>query len=210
MRRYVIPSRSLWRGALDKGRAEIVAWVGSQMLPHESDVRRWLRKRVASDAAIDDIVQEAYCRVAALSSIAHIDNGRAYFFRAVSSIFIDQLRRARVVRIDSVTEIGSLNVVDEEPSPERVVSARRDLARVKRLIEDLPAKCRRIMELRRIDGLPQREVAERLGVTENVVEAQSIRGLRLVMKALEDEGASDVAPRRLFKLGGRDKAGHER
>lgn len=195
---------------MDKGRAEIVAWVGSQMLPHESDVRRWLRKRVASDAAIDDIVQEAYCRVAALSSIAHIDNGRAYFFRAVSSIFIDQLRRARVVRIDSVTEIGSLNVVDEEPSPERVVSARRDLARVKRLIEDLPAKCRRIMELRRIDGLPQREVAERLGVTENVVEAQSIRGLRLVMKALEDEGASDVAPRRLFKLGGRDKAGHER
>lgn len=195
---------------MEKGRAEIVAWVGSQMLPHESDVRRWLRKRVPSDAAIDDIVQEAYCRVAALSSIAHIDNGRAYFFRAVSSIFIDQLRRARVVRIDSVTEIGSLNVVDEEPSPERVVSARRDLARVRRLIEDLPAKCRRIMELRRIDGLPQREVAERLGVTENVVEAQSIRGLRLVMKALEDEGATDVAPRRPFKLRGRDKGRHER
>ena len=68
---------------MDKGRAEIVAWVGSQMLPHESDVRKWLRKRVRSDAAIDDIVQEAYCRVAALSSVAHIDNGRAYFFRAV-------------------------------------------------------------------------------------------------------------------------------
>ena len=195
---------------MDKGRAEIVAWVGSQMLPHESDVRKWLRKRVRSDAAIDDIVQEAYCRVAALSSVAHIDNGRAYFFRAVSSIFIDQLRRARVVRIDSVTEIGSLNVVDEEPSPERVVSAQRDLALVRRLIEDLPAKCRRIMELRRIDGLPQREVAERLGVTENVVEAQSIRGLRLVMKALEDEGATDVAPQRAFKFRGRDKAWLER
>lgn len=184
---------------MTQGRAEIVAWVGSQVLPHEADVRAWLRRRLLSPATVDDVVQEAYCRIAALTSIDHIDDGRAYFFRTASSIVIDQARRARVVRIDSVAEMESLDVVNDEPSPERIVSGWRDLARVKALIDGLPERCRRVFQLRRIHGCSQREVAEQLGMTENVVEQQSIRGLKLILKALSDEGAEDIAPPRLAK-----------
>jgi RNA polymerase sigma factor (sigma-70 family) len=174
---------------MKQSRAEIVAFVGSQILPHEADVRAWLRRTGSVSPDIDDIVQEAYCRLAALDDVGHIGSGRAYFFRTARNIAIERIRRARIVRIDCVTEIDALNVVDDEPSPERIVAGRRELRRVQALIEGLPERCRQIFTLRRIHGLSQREVATRLGVTENVVEAQAIRGLRLVLRALSETSA---------------------
>ena len=176
---------------MEQSRAEIVAWVGSQILPHEADVRSWLRRTGGAHSDIDDIVQETYCRLAALRSVAHIANGRAYFFRTARNIAIERIRRARIVRIDCVTEIDALNVVDHEPSPERIVAGRRELVRVQRLIEGLPERCREIFKLRRIHGLSQREVAQRLGVTENVVEMQAMRGLRLILRALTESQIQD-------------------
>lgn len=181
---------------MEQTRNEIVAWVAGQILPHEREVRGWLRRSGASDADIDDLVQEAYCRLAALSSVAHIGNGRAYFFQTVRNIAVERMRRARVVRIDHVTEIDALNVIDGEPSPERVAAGRSELRRVSDAIEELPERCRTIFKLRRIYGLPQREIARRLGVTENVVEMQTARGLRLLMARLlkEDVDETKAAP----------------
>lgn len=171
-------------------RAELVAWVGTHVLPHEADVRAWLKRRVRSQASVDDVVQETYCRIAALDDVSHIKDGRAYFFRAASNILIEQIRHARIVHIDSVAEMESLNVVDDVPTPDRIVAGRHDLLRVKALIASLPQRCREVFELRRIHGLSQREVAERLGISENVVEHQSMRGLRLILKALTEEESS--------------------
>ena len=179
-----------------QARNEVIAWVGAQVLPHECDVRAWLRRaRVSADEA-DDIVQEAYCRLAALSSVAHILNGRAYFFQTARNIAAERVRRARIVRIDSATEIDALNILDNEPTPEQIVDGRRELARVQKLIEGLPARCREVFTLRRIHGLSQRQVAERLKVSENVVEAQSARGLRLILDAMSKQTPNDPLRRR--------------
>jgi RNA polymerase sigma-70 factor (ECF subfamily) len=174
-----------------QSRGEIVAWVGSQILPHERDLRLWLRRTGASESDIDDIVQDAYCRLAALSSVSHIANGRAYFFQTARNVALERLRRARIIRIDYATEIDALNILDSEPSPERVVDSRRELRKVRSLIEGLPERCREVFKLRRIHGLSQREVAHLLNVSENVVEAQAARGLRLILAALAGEADAD-------------------
>lgn len=162
---------------------EFVAWVGANIIPHERDLRLWLRRRLPA-ASVDDVVQEAYCRIAALEGSAHILNGRAYFFRVAGNIVLEQARRARTASIDTPSDPDFEALADEGPSPERVVSARRDLEQVRALIAGLPERCRNVFVLRRIEGLPQKEVAARLGVTENVVEQQSVRGLRLILAAM--------------------------
>ncbi len=177
---------------MDDDRSRIVGWVASQVLPHEKDLRRWLRKAGASEHDVDDIVQEAYCRLAGLKSVAHIISGRAYLFQTARNVAVERIRKARTVRIDYVTEIDSLNVVDSEPSPEQIVGGRRELRKVQVLIEGLPKRCREIFVMRRIQGLSQREVAGLLGVTENVVEMQTIRGLRLLLAAMTD--SSNIEP----------------
>jgi RNA polymerase sigma-70 factor (ECF subfamily) len=182
---------------LQDGRARIVAWLGREILPHEADVRAWLRRSLAAAGDVDDVIQEAYCRLAGLAGVDHIENPRAYFFQTARSVALEQLRRARVVRIDTVTEIDALNVELDEPSPERIAGGRRELARVRGLIAALPERCRRIFEMRKIEGLSQREIARRMGVSENVVENESVRGLRAILAALaETDGHQAVAARR--------------
>lgn len=175
---------------MPQSRQEIVAWVGRHILPHEAALRAWLKRSGTAAHEIDDIVQEAYCRLAALGGVAHITNGRAYLFQTARNVVLEQIRRARIVRIDSMTEVEALSISDSEPSPEQVAGDRRELHRVQELIEGLPDRCRRIFELRRIHGLPQREIARLLGVSENVVEMQTMRGLRLILAALEHEGGA--------------------
>lgn len=167
-----------------KNRKVIVAWVSSQVLPHEADVRAWLRNRGVATERIDDVVQEAYCRLAALEDVTHIECGRAYFYKTALNILLEEVRRARIVRIDTASDIELLRVMDDEPTPERIAAGCLELRLVQSVIEGLPAKCRRIFELRRVQGVSQREIANMLGISENVVEAQSVRALKLILKAL--------------------------
>jgi len=171
---------------MDEGRAKIVAWVGREILPHEADVRAWLRRSLVSDGEVEDVVQDAYCRLLALTNTGHIASPRAYFFTTARAVVIDHIRRSRVVRMETVTEIDSLNVVFDEPSPERVAAGRRELDRVRRLIAGLPDRCRRVFELRKIEGMPQREIARLLGVSETIVENDVVKGQRLILRAIAE------------------------
>jgi RNA polymerase sigma-70 factor (ECF subfamily) len=163
-------------------KSEIAEWVGRCILPHEAALRRWLRGAVASANDVDDVVQEAYCRIASLESASHIHNPQAYLFQVARNVLVEQVRRSRIVRIDLIAELDALNIADDRPSPEESTLARRELGRLKALIDALPEKCRRVFVLRKIDGISQREIATRLGITENTVEAHAANGLRLILK----------------------------
>lgn len=175
-------------------RSKMAAWIGSHVLPHEGDVRAWLRKTIRSHSDINDLVQEAYCRIASVGDLGRIAEPRAYFFRVVRNLALEQFRRARVVRIESVAEIEALNIVDEAPSPERIAAGHEELERVRQLIEGLPERCRRVVEMRKIKGLPQREIAQRLGITENTVEHEARKGLMLILEALARREAPSAVP----------------
>ncbi|WP_160292429.1 hypothetical protein [Sphingopyxis fribergensis] len=51
-------------------RARIMAWVGSEILPHEADVRAWLR-RTLNPEDLEDVIQETYCQIASLNDVGH-------------------------------------------------------------------------------------------------------------------------------------------
>ncbi|WP_340265224.1 RNA polymerase sigma factor [Sphingobium mellinum] len=171
-------------------RSEVIAWVGSNIVPHEGELRAWLRRRSLPGQDIDDIIHDAYLCIAQLPNVDHIRNGRAYLFTTARSVMLRRVRRDRIVRIESLTEVEAMTLQDADPGPERRASARQELGRVQRLIAALPDRCREIFQLRRIEGMPQRQIAERLGLTEHVVEAQAVRGLKLIMKAIAEEEGS--------------------
>jgi RNA polymerase sigma factor (sigma-70 family) len=185
-----------WGSAISTPR-ETAAWFAAHILPHEADVRGWLRASLRIDNA-DDVIQEAYAKMFAQGGLDQVVSGRAWFFAVARNIVLKQMRRDRIVRIEAVAEIDALGIVDYEPSAERAVSGRQELARVQRLIEALPERCRLIFQMRKIDGLPQREIAERLRVSENVVEKEAAKGLRLVLQGLGEEAGAGRRPLRLF------------
>lgn len=162
-------------------------WVANEVLPYEAFVRGWLIRRWGQAVDADDVLQEAYCRISSLRSIAHIESGRAYFFTTVQSVVLDGMRKAKVANIRSMTEIDWEYVMDEAPSPDRVVEGRQQLERVRAALDGLSEMARQVIKLRRLSGLSQRETAERLGVSEHIVENHVTRGLREVLKAMAEE-----------------------
>lgn len=171
--------------------AKLLAWIASDVMPHEGDVRRWLTRslRDAGDAA--DIVQEAYCRIFALADTGQIRNGRAFFFRVARNIALDQIKRRRLVSFEAVAELDGMHLCSDDPSPERIASGRQALTRVRALLEALPERCRRVIELRKIQGLSQKEVAKELGISENIVENDAARGLRLILDRMSETESSE-------------------
>jgi RNA polymerase sigma factor (sigma-70 family) len=172
---------------MDSAPEHIIQWVGLQILPHEADVRAWLRRARLANEDIEDILQESYCRMAGLLSVEHIASPRGYFFTVAKNIALMRIRRARIVRIESVDELDRLEIVSDTPSPEQVAVGRAELARVQRLIAALPMRCRRIFEMRKIQGLSQKEIARVMGLSETIVENESAKGLRLIMRAMASE-----------------------
>jgi RNA polymerase sigma factor (sigma-70 family) len=175
---------------------QLIGWVGRHILPHEQQLRAWLRGAFPA-IDVDDVVQESYCRIAALGRIEHIDDPRRYLFRTARNVVLEQIRRERVVSIEAASGLAELEEAPEDGgSPERVVAGRRALDRVERLIDALPDRARQIFRLRKIEGVPQREIATRLGITETVVENEVARGLRRILDQLTEEERAEMPTRR--------------
>ncbi len=163
-------------------------WLAANILPHEPSLRAWLKRRPVHGLDADDVIQETYALLAGLQSVDHITSPRAYAFHTARSVILRHLRRAKIVQFDALGELELQTVSADEPSPERQTSAREDLRRVAAVIARLPAKCRHAFLLRKLEGLPQREVALRMGISESTVEKHIGRALRTLMDAVKDGG----------------------
>lgn len=119
----------------------VILWVATQVLPHERAVRSWLRRHV-DVGEIEDIVQECYTRIASVKDVGHIRDGRSYLFATARTLILERIRRARIVRIDAVADFDLLQIDHDQLCPERIAAGRQELARVIKLIEGLPERCR--------------------------------------------------------------------
>ncbi len=175
---------------------EFVAWLARNVIPHEPALRSWLQKKARLERiglTADDIIQETYSRLTQLPSVDHIRDPRAYVFRAAYSILLQELRHSRVVPIESIESLEALDVLSQEPSPERAIELNQEMRLLASAINAMPEKCRNVFVLRKIQGYSQREIAEKLGISENTVETHLARGVKKLMDFYQCSGIQPPA-----------------
>lgn len=157
------------------------AWLGKEILVHERALRCYLSRFFKNVADIEDAVQETYARLLALSdaSFNAVRNWHAFLFTTSRNVALDRLRRARVVSLDALAEMGSADVLDEAPTADEELNSRQELALLLETIASLPDRCRETLTLRKLYGMPQKEIAKRLQITESTVEKHVAYGVRL-------------------------------
>ena len=163
---------------------------------------RWLTKRLADPDAAKDVAQSVYLRVWAYAEKTNIDNPRALIFKTASNLALNEMKRRnrfyrRHISPGEFSEDDPLhNIQSLEPSPEKNVSLREDLALTMAAIKALPERPRRAFMLSRFDGLSYKEIATLLKVSESSIEKYMIEALKRLRKSLipDQEQGSTVIP----------------
>ncbi len=132
-----------------------------------------------------DIVQESFTRtwdyMAKGKDVAHI---RAFLFRVANNIIIDESRRKRSNSLDAMQENDGFEPADPD-TPD--VTAPPDARLAMRLLDKLDETYRAPITLRFVEGLTPKEIAQVLGLSENVVSVRIHRGIIKLRELFEGE-----------------------
>lgn len=173
-------------------------WFCEQILPLEGALMAYLLRVWPDPSEAADLRQDIYVRVYEAAALKRPAVARYFLFQVARNLVIDRFRRRRVVTIDLMADLESLNVFSNELPADRVISGRQELARLERALDRLPGRCRETFVLRKLEGLSQREAAERMEVTEHTIEKQMVKAMRLLAEYFWNEGgtSSDEAEQR--------------
>jgi RNA polymerase sigma-70 factor (ECF subfamily) len=142
-----------------------------------ADLRQAFARRQLPAHEVDELVQQASERlVRAQARGVSADRLGPYVGRVVRSVWVDHLRRRRPVQPLSGTEVAP---ADQPPDLSAEVASW-----LPALIDTLPERDAQILRLVELQGLSQREAAERLGLSPSGARSRVQRGRRKLLAAL--------------------------
>ena len=133
--------------------------------------------RVRDRDLAKDLVQETFTRVwDYLAKGKSIDHVRAFLYRTLNNALVDAMRKKRSVSLDQLAEEDGFDPPEEstDPTPE----VREEYRMALGLVASLEDRYKTPILMRYVDGLSPKEIAQLLGVTENVVSVRIHRGLK--------------------------------
>jgi RNA polymerase sigma factor (sigma-70 family) len=139
---------------------------------HNRVLVAYLTTRLRSEHEAKEVAQEAYVRLLELKDPCSPSLLRAYLFKTATNLAIDRLRHRRVQhRSEEQPELfQDLNSTGGEMNdPAIELLAREQADQLLGYLQELPIKCQHVISLHRLEGLPQHEVAVRLGISERMV-----------------------------------------
>lgn len=123
------------------------------------------------------MVQDVYVRVCEAAKTEIPRSSRAFVFTTARNLLIDKFRSRQVVPLETVGDPDTLSLAAEQPGPERSAIARDELRRLQAALDRLPPRCRQAVLLQKLEGLSRREIAQRMGVSEETVKDYLASGL---------------------------------
>src|ERR1700675_4789515 len=173
-------------------------WFLNQIFRHRAALYRYLRKFTSGAEDIEDLVQETYVRVYALSDYQRIDSPRALLFRIAHNMAVERARRQKSQATDGVADLERLTVYSLDAPADEQIDARRRFESFCAAVDQLPPLCRRVFVLRKVYRLSHDEIAEVLGVSHSTIEEHVAKGLVRCRDYLRQAGLLDLpdgAPR---------------
>lgn len=165
-------------------------WFRQEILPLESSLRIYLRGRFPTIHDIDDLVQESFSRIIRARTAGEVKSPKSMLFTIARNIAFDHFRHNSVVTIESLPDLSSLSVLDDRPGAPESVSREQEIEILKEAVASLPARCRRVITLRKLYGLSYAEIGQHLGISINTVNTQVCTGIERCRAYLQAKGVT--------------------
>jgi len=136
----------------------------------------------------EDLVQDVFMRVWVARETSPINESlRAYLFRAVRNSCINHLQHLKLKADYESQEKIELQIREAEfyQSPEQALIQQEQIDQVRRQIEKLPEKCRKIFKMAYDEEKKAAEIAKELNLSVRTVETQIYKGLKTLREIFE-------------------------
>lgn len=143
--------------------------------------------RLLNDVDVaEEIVADALtCLWEKRGTIAFTSSVTGYLYKMVQNRCMNYLKHQRVEN-EYVNYLIRHNLIDELPEHDCDPYQEKELSQqIRQAIDALPEKCREVFLLSRFEYLKNREIAERLNISQNTVERQITIALEKLRRSLE-------------------------
>lgn len=136
-----------------------------------------------------DLVQDCFLRAYDYARRAAIDDMRAFLYRTLRNLIIDEYRKKKSYSLDALLEDEERNTEALLPTDDtntvEAAMERLDARAALRKVAELPPDYSEVLMLRYVDGLTPTEIAERINVSENLVSVRIHRALKALRILIE-------------------------
>jgi RNA polymerase sigma-70 factor (ECF subfamily) len=139
---------------------------------------RFFQRYVRDSDEADDLVQEVFLRIVKRGSCDQLQSLDGYIFQTASSVLKDRSRRRRTRHSDRHVSFEPEVHSGMTAGPDSLLLSRETLLEVSRVLLELPENTRQVFVLRRLEEMPYREIALRLGISVSAVEKHMLRAVR--------------------------------
>lgn len=173
-------------------------WFSEEVHPHGESLKRYLRRSFPTVRDIDDVVQESYLRVwrrQLVQPISEVTGSvtasvKSFLFQVGRRLALDTLRRRRASPIDpyQLPDFSSSSVIEDGPTSRDVACNQQEYELLLEAIDALPARCRKVIVLRKLQGESVAATALRLGISQETVHVHTRRGFHRIQETLRRAG----------------------
>jgi RNA polymerase sigma-70 factor, ECF subfamily len=140
--------------------------------------------RVVKDEDIaKDIVQDVFIKLWEKKKEIKLINIEAFIFKVLRNQCISHIKNLKIVEnvkvnLSSLSHAEELYRIDFIKNEPYLLVEKELQLEVEKVMNSLPEQCKNVFQLSRIDGLKNREIAERLGINIKNVERHITRALK--------------------------------
>jgi RNA polymerase sigma-70 factor (ECF subfamily) len=140
-------------------------------------------------ATAEDLVQDVFMQIWVAREISYINESlQSYLFRAVRNRCINYLEHLKVKASYEAHEMIELRIREAKffQSPEQLLIRQEQLNRVRREIEKLPERSRKVFKMAYDDDKKAAEIAKELQLSVRTVETQLYKALKTLRSVFSD------------------------
>lgn len=128
----------------------------------------YVRRRERNREAVEDMVQEVFCRLAAQRPPIPNDRKRAWLYRTARHLLVDRIRRRKTEQT-ALDRIQAASPLADRNTPDRLLIQNEENRQVLNLICQLDPVHQEVVRLKFQEGLSYQEIAEVMSKTKTTV-----------------------------------------
>lgn len=143
-------------------------------------LKGFVAKRISDPSEVDDIVQEVFIKIANhISTLKEEEKIHTWIYKITRNTIIDYYRKQKkTAQLPPQLEAESVDAFEEQDLSKELSAC------IRPMIHQLPDKYKEAIELTELNGITQRELSERLGISLPGAKSRVQRGREKLKKLL--------------------------